>query len=166
MSKTKWMTGKGLAGIGLLMMMLILSGCSVESVANPTEAEVTDIGDQTESGQEMQEPTEETGPREYNVPPEDAALANPIEADEASLERGREIYESSCLKCHGEEGRGDGPSATNPVDFREEFVVELSDGEIFYLITNGVEGADMWAFNFLDEDQRWHLVNYIRSLQE
>jgi mono/diheme cytochrome c family protein len=137
------------------MFVILLTACAGTS---PTEVATPEPATET--------PTEDPWPREYNVPAEDAAFVNPIKADAASLQRGREIYESSCLKCHGEEGRGDGPSVTNPIDFREEFVVELSDGEIFYLITNGVEGSEMWAFNFLDDDQRWHLVNYIRTLQE
>jgi mono/diheme cytochrome c family protein len=118
-----------------------------------------------------QEPTEEiVEPRDYGVPEEDANLENPIPADEASLARGEEIYIASCQKCHGEEGHGDGPSGLRqnpkPVDFLAEHILELSDGELFYIITNGVEGTGMEAQAFFSEDDRWNIVNYIRKLQE
>ena len=108
--------------------------------------------------------------RDYNIPAADASLVNPIPADDASLANGEELYRKSCLNCHGEEGRGDGLAAGNldpqPVDFRAEFVKELSDGELYYIISNGIEDTAMQAWGFFDEERRWHLVNYIRSFQE
>ena len=107
--------------------------------------------------------------KDYGVPAEDANLVNPIPSDDASLERGGGLY-TNCVNCHGEEGRGDGPGVVTldpkPTDFRAEHVKALSDGELFYIITNGVEGSGMRGWNFFTEEQRWHLVNYIRSLQE
>lgn len=142
-----------------MLLVFALSACAGSSTPEPTEAP-------TEAPTE--EPT--AGPRDYNVPSEDAAMANPITYDEASVQRGKEIYEASCIKCHGETGRADGTSAPRlnppPVDFRAEHVVALSDGELFYIITNSVEGTAMLPFGYLDEDQRWHLVNYVRNLQE
>jgi mono/diheme cytochrome c family protein len=139
--------------------VLLLSGCSGASSAESAEMA-------SEPDVEMEEAMEESGPKDYGVPAEDAAVANPVPADDASLQAGEATYVNTCLKCHGEEGRGDGPSATNPTDFRAEHVIELTDGELFYIITNGIEGSEMQAWNFLDEAKRWNLVNYIRTLQE
>jgi mono/diheme cytochrome c family protein len=84
---------------------------------------------------------------DYGVPADDANAVNPIAADDASLQRGEEIYISSCIDCHGKEGRGDGVAATRlnpkPADFRSENVKELSDGELFYIITNGTTSSRM-----------------------
>jgi hypothetical protein len=52
------------------------------------------------------------------------------------------------------------------VDFRSEHVKALSDGELFYIITNGIEGSSMQAWGFFDEERRWHLVYYLRTHQE
>jgi len=145
--------------VGLLVALLLLSGCSGVSMA--ADVEVT-----PEPDDETEEPTEESGPRDYAVPAEDASIVNPIAADETSLQQGEKTYKNVCLECHGEEGRGDGPSPTNPPDFREEYVRELSDGELFYIITNGIEGSAMPAAAVLDEEKRWNLVNYIRTFQE
>ena len=138
-----------------LITGLVLSGCTSDSTTTETSVE---------------EPAEEVGPKEYSVPSADASLQNPIPADEASIQRGEEIYTSSCVDCHGKTGAGDGLAASRlnpkPADFRADFVTQLSDGEIFYIITYGIDGTAMTARGFLDEDQRWHLVNYIRMLQE
>jgi mono/diheme cytochrome c family protein len=97
-------------------------------------------------------------------------MTNPISPDDSSIERGEEIYMGSCVDCHGEEGRGDGPAAARqdlkPADFNADYVKDLTDGELFHIVTNGVEGSAMTPWNFFDEEARWHLVNYIRSLQE
>lgn len=123
-----------------------------------------------EEPSETEQAAQEVEPRDYSVPAEEAARENPIPADEASVQRGEEIYTSICIDCHGEDGQGDGPAAANqnpkPVDYNAEHVRALTDGELFYIITNGVEGTSMIPFNFFEEEQRWHLVNYIRSLQE
>jgi mono/diheme cytochrome c family protein len=127
---------------------------------------------ETEPEQEMEEPMEEVELKDHGVPADDANVVNPIAADDASLQQGEEIYKGkgSCIKCHGEEGRGDGLIAAGlnpkPSDFRAEHVKELSDGELFYIITHGIEGSDMQAWGFFDEERRWHLVNYLRTFQE
>jgi mono/diheme cytochrome c family protein len=46
------------------------------------------------------------------IPAEYAGLANPVPADEASLERGARLYATNCASCHGEGGMGDGPAAS------------------------------------------------------
>ena len=170
MRGVNWTTKNGLVGIGFLLTVLIISGCSGISIADTAEADISEAVDEIESGQDMDEPEEEFGPKEYNVPVEDAALVNPFDSDQASVQRGKEIYEAGCNDCHGGEGRGDGPAAGRlnpaPADFQADFVRDLSDGELFFIITNGVDGSAMMAFNFYEDDQRWHLVNYIRSLQE
>jgi len=107
-----------------LITGLVLSGCTSDSTTTETSVE---------------EPAEEVGPKEYSVPSADASLQNPIPADEASIQRGEEIYTSSCVDCHGKTGAGDGLAASRlnpkPADFRADFVTQLSDGEIFYIIT-------------------------------
>lgn len=118
----------------------------------------------------MQEPMEAVEPKDYGVPADAANVVNPIAADDASLQEGEEIYKASCITCHGEQGRGDGPVAASldpkPADFRSEYVKQLSDGELFYIITNGIEGSPMQAWGFFEEERRWHLVNYLRTFQE
>lgn len=100
---------------------------------------------------------------------------NPIASDQASLTRGGSLYAINCSLCHGEQGKGDGPVAAKlsrkPPDLVGLNVKELSDGEIFLVITNGVNlgvgfsgGMPPLRENLAVED-RWDIVNYLRSLQ-
>ena len=160
-----------------MLVGLLLSGCAGVSAASEDPGARSADGEgvsehvgETEPEQEMEEPMEEVEPKDYGVPADDANVVNPIPADETSLQRGEELYKKSCIDCHGEEGRGDGLAAANldpqPSDFRVEHVKELSDGELFYIITYGIEGSAMQARGFFDEERRWHLVNYLRTFQE
>lgn len=96
------------------------------------------------------------------------SLPNPIPADAASLERGRQVYEANCVACHGEQGRGDGPAGLalrpRPADFRVHMAAGHTDQELFNWVSNGVEGTAMPAFrDTLSERERWDVINYIRT---
>ena len=142
------------------LLSAFLASCAAGSEASSAE---------TEKMQATVEPTKKPGTIDFGVPVEQAQIANPIVPEETSIQRGKEIYEASCIKCHGENGDGKGSSShrldPEPADFRAEHVASLSDGELFFIITNGIEDTAMVPFNYLDEDQRWHLVNYIRSFE-
>jgi copper transport protein len=89
--------------------------------------------------------------------------ANPLAA--------RSNWETLCLACHAADGSGldqatPGHShggGTNLLDARSE---ALSDGDLYWLISHGVAGSDMPAYDVaLTDQQRWDLVAYLRSLQ-
>ena len=173
--KKHWVLWSVLAAI--MLVGLLLSGCaSVSSAsedpgaASADSEAVSESVAATEPEQEMEEPMEEVEPKDYGVPADVANVVNPIEADDSSQQQGEEIYSTSCIDCHGEEGRGDGPVGVRqnpkPSDFRADHVKDLSDGELFYIISHGIEGSAMQAFVFFDEEDRWHLVNYLRTFQE
>lgn len=106
------------------------------------------------------------------IPEEYTAVANPIEADEASLARGAEVYETHCVSCHGDEAMGDGPAAVGldpaPVPIARTSRM-MGDDYLFYRVS---EGGSMEPFNssmpawkdILDEDARWDVLNYVRAL--
>ncbi|MGD9091832.1 MAG: hypothetical protein PVF74_03215 [Anaerolineales bacterium] len=68
------------------------------------------------------------------------------------------------------DGRGDGPVGATldpkPTNIRAEHLKALSDGELFYIITNGIEGSAKQAWGFFSEENRRHLENYHRTCQE
>jgi copper transport protein len=102
----------------------------------------------------------------------DAFLArtNPIEVTETSIEQGRSLYEQNCLQCHGPTGEGDGPVGLallpHPANLQVHMVPGVhSDDQIFEWISNGMPDTPMPAFgDALTETERWHLINYIRTL--
>lgn len=102
------------------------------------------------------------------IPEEEKAQKNPIPSTEESREAGRKIFSSQCTMCHGEKGDGKGDLAVEdnlPVpDFtRSETQKRRTDGELFFILKTG-HGHMPAQGKRLREEQRWNLVNYIRSL--
>jgi copper transport protein len=100
----------------------------------------------------------------------DAGPVNPIPPNSESIAEGRSLYATLCVPCHGESGKGDGPVGVTlnprPVDLTLHTVPGVHpDGRLFEWISSGYPGSVMPAFGpALTDDQRWHLVNYIRTL--
>lgn len=100
------------------------------------------------------------------VPGPEKTVGNPIASSPESIAIGRSLYEANCQKCHGADGRGDGPLADSlpvtPADFREHIPYHQDDF-FFLVISNGL-GTIMPSFqNQLTEDERWHLINFLHS---
>jgi mono/diheme cytochrome c family protein len=98
------------------------------------------------------------------LPPE-----NPVEADEASITRGGQLYAIHCQMCHGQTAEGNGPIApfllkTKPANLTSPVVQSKSDGSIFLTITNGVDGKMPPLNENLTVPERWDLVNYLRTV--
>jgi len=105
---------------------------------------------------------------DHAIPEEAAAVPNPIAVSDASVAAGQAIYTQNCAVCHGPEGEGDGTAAAGlnpkPADLHAAHVQELSDGALFYTITHGREGTAMVAWEtILSEEQRWEVVNFLRT---
>ncbi len=98
----------------------------------------------------------------------DKTLKNPISATPESIELGRQRFALTCSPCHGLSAKGEGPVARKfipPPDLTGDFVQARSDGYIFGTMTNG--GAIMPSYRIqLSPEQRWDIVNYIRSLKK
>jgi len=96
------------------------------------------------------------------------APENPVEADEASMTRGGELYALHCKMCHGATGEGNGPIApflaNKPANLTSPIVQSKSDGSIFLTITNGVTGKMPPMNENLLVPERWDLVNFLRTL--
>lgn len=103
----------------------------------------------------------------WTAPASAARKTNPIAADATSLAVGLKLYEEHCAACHGVKGHADGPAAQDldpqPRDFAAPMIAQHSDGELFWKITEG--NAPMPGYgDLLTSEQRWHVVNYVRSL--
>jgi mono/diheme cytochrome c family protein len=103
------------------------------------------------------------------IPEDYAGLTNPVEADEASLERGATLYISNCASCHGDGGMGDGPagSALNPAPSAIAHTSQMmADDYLFWRISEGGVpfSTTMPAWKALDEQARWDVINYMRAL--
>lgn len=99
--------------------------------------------------------------------------------DENTLIAGKDVYaQMQCAKCHGELGKGDGPSAPEleddnglkiiPRDFSDasQFVGGSDPTSVFQTFNTGLDGTPMPSFSdFLDAEQSWQLVWYVMSLR-
>ena len=94
---------------------------------------------------------------------------NPVEADEASLARGSELFAINCKMCHGPTGLGRGPIApflkNKPANLSSELVQSKSDGSFFLTISNGIKGRMPPLNENLNVRERWDVVNFIRTLK-
>ena len=114
----------------------------------------------------------------WEVPERYEKLKNPVSADKASINSGKEIYNSYCIYCHGKDGTGSGKRAylldTPPADFTAESFQQQSDGALLYKIYSGHK--DMPGFKkripgtkdaieggFGKTRMPGDLVNYIRT---
>ncbi len=100
------------------------------------------------------------------VPAAEKARINPLSSS-ANLAAAREMYGRKCADCHGEKGKGDGSEAMMydpaPTDLTDAAKIDkLTDGEIFYQITEGRKPMPSFRKKLSDE-QRWQLVLLVRS---
>ena len=105
------------------------------------------------------------------IPGAERSRANPFLATGGSLRAGLEHWADHCASCHGNDGSGDvtvGKSLyPRAPDMRQNPTQELTDGELFYIIENGIKltGMPAWGTGTPEgEVSSWHLVNFIRHL--
>jgi copper transport protein len=103
------------------------------------------------------------------VPLDVANIRDPVPPDERSLAIGRDVYSTYCETCHGETGRGDGPTGLRlvprPADLRIHTAPGVhTDGDLFYWVSYGFPNSAMPAWkDILTEEQRWSVLNYARA---
>ena len=117
---------------------------------------------------EAAKPKDTRLPEGYTIPAEDAQRANPVKATEASVAAGRKYYSSQCAMCHGKDGDGKGDLAVQMEmkipDYREpESLAKFTDGELFYILTKGMDKMPPEGDRTPDE-KKWNAINFLRSL--
>ena len=97
---------------------------------------------------------------------------SPTQFAATSIVQGAALYSANCAMCHGADGHGDGPAANGSLvpsaDLTTAHLWMHSDGELFWWLAHGIEapegGLAMPAFGgILSDDDRWHLIDYIRA---
>lgn len=108
--------------------------------------------------------------RELATPRDAKEKKNPLPASSETLNEGLEHFADHCAICHGNDGSGKteigGGLYPKPPDLRAARTQNLSDGELFYIIENGVRLTGMPAFGEpgSDPNETWPLVTFIRHL--
>ena len=103
------------------------------------------------------------------APAEEAQKKNPVAADKSSLAAGEKIYLKRCASCHGKTGNGDGPDAVDlgihPAKFSEPALRNESDGALFWKVTVGRKPMPDYGRK-LSPNDRWNVINYLRTLSK
>ena len=95
------------------------------------------------------------------------------------IDRGKELYQKlECWKCHGQEGRGDGPSAATLTDSNNQpihpynfsmggrFKCGSTNEDLYRIFMTGLDGTPMPSFaDVVQPIEAWDLVHYLRTLQ-
>ena len=110
--------------------------------------------------------------RNLAIPSHERRRKNPLQADSRALREGRESFLMRCAICHGVDGSGKTPIGQNLYprvpDLHASTTQNLTDGEIHYIIQNGVQLTAMPALANVhreSNDDGWKLVLFVRSLR-
>jgi mono/diheme cytochrome c family protein len=104
------------------------------------------------------------------IPSSARNLSNPMQSSPELLLEARRHFADHCASCHGNDGSGmtEMGQKLNPrvPDMRAAETQNLSDGEIYYIIENGVRftGMPAWGTGGTNDHDTWHLVLFIRHL--
>jgi predicted CXXCH cytochrome family protein len=107
--------------------------------------------------------------RNWAIPRRERQERNPLEPSAQNIQAGRDIFRAQCAGCHGYDGdaltpvgRSLYPRAQN---LRSALTQALTDGELHYIIENGVPltGMAAWSDPHHSPDP-WKLVLFIRTL--
>ena len=111
------------------------------------------------------------------TPPVPVPIVRPAKLDSLAA-KGKELFKrAGCPECHGEGGRGDGPSAgtltsggrpTRPADLTRRHLKGGDQPEdIYRVLTVGIDGTPMPAYrDALEEEETWALAAYVTRLSE
>jgi len=98
-------------------------------------------------------------------------LENPVAPTPAIVTAGRDHFADHCASCHANDGSGDTEMGRNlfpkAPDMRLAATQALTDGELFWIIENGIRFTGMpgWSTGTKDgEEASWHLVHFVRRL--
>jgi mono/diheme cytochrome c family protein len=111
--------------------------------------------------------------RRLGIPRPFRELRNQVASSEQVVAAGRAHFADHCAICHANDGNGQTELGRNlhprAPDLRLALTQQLTDGELFYIIENGVRltGMPAWG-DGSEESQRasWHLVTFIRHLPQ
>lgn len=106
------------------------------------------------------------------IPSRYKTMNNPVAATPEVIHEGMAHWADHCTTCHANNGSGDtmygNTMYPRPPDMRQKDTQEMSDGELYYTIKNGVRLSGMPAFGDPGDNDMdsWKLVSFIRHLPQ
>lgn len=100
------------------------------------------------------------------------AARNPVPFSDAAWAESREHFADHCASCHANDGSGDTSIGRNlypqAPDMRLAGTQGLTDGELYWIIANGVRltGMPAWGAGGDNDMDTWKVVHFIRHLKD
>ncbi len=109
--------------------------------------------------------------RNFAIPADARNRKNPVSATSESLRHGRDLFLTRCATCHGVDGSGRTPIGGNTYprvpDLHSPTAQNLTDGQLHYIIENGVQLTGMPALGGAPSSlDAWELVLFVRGLRD
>jgi mono/diheme cytochrome c family protein len=106
----------------------------------------------------------------WTIPAAGLEEKSPLAPTAEVLKKGKALFGSNCRRCHGPEGKGDGPdgnSETPPADLTlSSRAAANPEGVVFYKVWNGRTKPAMPAFKSqLTKNDVWTIVEYVKTLR-
>ena len=85
------------------------------------------------------------------------------------IKKGHELFKANCSTCHGDNGQGDGPSASmlNPAPRNFHSLDRWKNGpkitQMYKTLEEGIRGGGMASYNYMPPEDRFALIHYIRT---
>ncbi len=106
----------------------------------------------------------------WPVPDKYKNMKNPYAGKKDADEVGKNLFKMQCASCHGKEGHGDGTKAamlqTDLKDFSSSDVQSQTDGTLYYKAMIGKGEMPNFEKKITSEEDRWMLINYLRTFKK
>ena len=121
----------------------------------------------------QQPPQPDFSKNTWELPPDADKTKNPVPSSEESITKGAELYaakdKGNCVFCHGDKGSGNEATLPRmrrkPADLtNKERMAAMTDGELFWKISKGINGIMPAGEKRMSEEERWQVVNFIKTL--
>ena len=167
----------------IVVLCFAVAGCVISfglklSVAaqNANSSSTTNRNDSrsiTAPAAKMPEKPQDFSTATWDLPENASSTKNPVPTSEESVQKGKELYtardKGNCGFCHGDTGAGNEANMPRlrrkPADLTvKERMSSMTDGEVFWKISKGIQGIMPAGEKRMTEEERWHVVNYVRTL--
>ena len=160
--------------MGVMAVLLVATFNSASFAQNSNSSTTTNRNDSrsiTPGG--AARPEQDFSKNTWELPEDADKTKNPVAVSPESIAKGKELYlermKGNCAFCHGEDGKGNAESLPRlrrkPADIsNKERMSSMTDGEVFWKISKGINGIMPAGEKRMSEEERWHVVNYVRTL--
>lgn len=155
----------------VLVVLVLLVTAAVAAVAGLWYVRATGLSARAEPG--AAEARIARAVRRLAIRREVRERQNPVPRSDETLAEGRAHFADHCASCHANNGNGDTEMGRNlfpkAPDMRLAATQGLTDGELFWIIENGIRFTGMpgWSTGTQEgEEASWHLVHVIRRLPD